>query len=48
MKKLLLALMMIVLCTTAASATILPATGVDEGFKAWTGLEATQIGRAHV
>lgn len=41
MKKLLLALMMIVLCTTAASATILPATGVDEGFKAWTGLEAT-------
>ena len=41
MKKLLLALMMIVLCTTAASATILPATGVDEDFKAWTGWEAT-------
>ena len=41
MKKLLLALMMIIMCTTAASATILPATGVDEDFKAWTGLEAT-------
>ena len=41
MKKLLLALMMIALCTTAASATILPATGVAEDYRAWTGLEAT-------
>ena len=41
MKKLLLALMMIVLCTTAASATILPATGVDEDYRAWTGIDAT-------
>ena len=42
MKKLLLTLMMIVLCTTAASATILPATGVDEDYRAWTGIDATR------
>ena len=42
MKKLLLALMMIVLCTAAASATILPATGVDEDYRAWTGIDATR------
>ena len=41
MKKMLLALMLTLLCTSAASATILPATGVDEDFKTWTGLEAT-------
>ena len=41
MKKLLLAMLLMALCTSAASATILPATGVDEGYKAWTGIEAT-------
>ena len=39
MKKLLIVLMLL-MCTTA-SATILPATGVDEDFKAWTGSDCT-------
>jgi hypothetical protein len=41
MKKLLIALLILTLCTSCASATILPATGVDEGFKAWTGIDCT-------
>ena len=41
MKSFLLMLLIMVLCVSAASATILPPTGVDEDFKAWTGLEAT-------
>ena len=41
MKKLLAMLMMLILCTSCASATILPATGVDEDFKSWTGIECT-------
>ena len=39
MKKLLI-LVLLLICTTA-QATILPATGVDESFKAWTGIECT-------
>jgi len=42
MKKLLTLLLMITLCTASASATILPATGVDEDFKAWTGIDAVR------
>ncbi len=34
-------LTLMLLCTSCASATILPPTGVDEGFKAWTGIECT-------
>ena len=41
MKKLLAMLMMLMLCTSCASATILPAAGVDEDFKSWTGIECT-------
>lgn len=41
MKKILLMLTLLMLCASAASATILPATGVDEDFQAWTGLECT-------
>ena len=41
MKKLLIALLILTLCTSCASATILPPTGVDEGFKAWTGIDCT-------
>jgi hypothetical protein len=41
LKKLLIALLILTLCTSCASATILPATGVDEGFKAWTGIDCT-------
>ena len=41
MKKFLLMLTALLLLVSTASATILPPTGVDEDFKAWTGLEAT-------
>lgn len=41
MKKLIVMLLMLVMLASSASATILPADGVDEDFKAWTGLEAT-------
>ncbi len=41
MKKLLITLLLLVCCISSASADILPATGVDEAFKAWTGLECT-------
>lgn len=41
MKKFLLMLTALLLLVSTASATILPATGVDEDFMAWTGLEAT-------
>lgn len=41
MKKILLTLLMLTLCMTTASATILPASGVDEDYKAWTGIDAT-------
>lgn len=41
MKKILLPLLIFLLCMSAASATILPASGVDEDFKAWTGIECT-------
>ena len=41
MKKLLLVVLMLVLCASAASATILPPTGVDEDYRAWTGIDAT-------
>lgn len=41
MKKFCLSLLVLLLCTATASASILPATGVDEDFKAWTGLECT-------
>lgn len=40
MKKI-LPLLLSVLLWTSASATILPATGVDEDFKAWTGIDCT-------
>jgi len=41
MKMLLTGFLAVLLCVSAASATILPATGVDEDFKAWTGIECT-------
>jgi SH3-like domain-containing protein len=41
MKKLLITLLILTLCAPCASATILPPTGVDESFKAWTGIECT-------
>ena len=41
MKKMLLTMLALLLCVSTASATILPATGVDEDFKAWTGIECT-------
>ena len=41
MKKLLTILLSMMLCVSSASATIIPPAGVDEDFKAWTGLEAT-------
>jgi len=41
MKKLLTALLCLMLCVSAASASIIPAAGVDEDFKAWTGIECT-------
>lgn len=41
MKKILLLTLALLLCMSTATATILPPTGVDEGFKAWTGIECT-------
>ena len=41
MKKFLLMLTALLLCVSTASATILPPTGVDEDFMAWTGIECT-------
>ncbi len=41
MKKMILIAMALLLMLSAASATILPATGVDEDFKDWTGIECT-------
>ena len=41
MKRFLLMLLTMALCVSAASATILPPAGVDEDFKAWTGIECT-------
>ena len=41
MKRLLPALLAILLMLNSAMATILPAAGVDEDFKAWTGIECT-------
>ena len=41
MKRLMLMIALLVLTTSAAQATILPATGVDEDFAAWTGIECT-------
>ena len=41
MKKFLLMLTALLLLVSTASATILPPTGVDEDFKAWTGIECT-------
>lgn len=41
MKKYLLMLTALLLLVSTASATILPATGVDEDFMAWTGIECT-------
>ena len=37
MKRLMLMIALLVLTTSAAQATILPATGVDEDFAAWSG-----------
>lgn len=42
MKKLVIILLLLLCCTATALADILPATGVDETFKAWTGLECQQ------
>ena len=41
MKKLLILLLSCLLGASSAAATILPSTGVDEDFKAWTGIECT-------
>lgn len=41
MKKFVITLLLLLCCTASALADILPATGVDEEFKAWTGLECT-------
>ncbi len=41
MKRILLPMLIVLLCMSTASATILPATGVDEDFMAWTGIECT-------
>lgn len=41
MKKILLPLLIFLRCVSTASATILPPTGVDESFAAWTGIECT-------
>ena len=42
MKKLVIILLLLLCCTDTALADILPATGVDVAFKAWTGLECQQ------
>ena len=39
MKKAMLLILSLLLCLSTASATILPATGVDEDFRSWTGIE---------
>lgn len=39
MKKFCLSLLLLLCCAATASASILPATGVNEDFKAWTGIE---------
>lgn len=41
MKKLFAMLLIMTLCASCASATILPPTGVEEDFKSWTGIECT-------
>ncbi len=41
MKKILALLLTLLLPVTAATATILPATGIDRDFNAWTGIECT-------
>ena len=41
MKRFLASLLLLTLCASCASATILPPTGVDEDFKSWTGVECT-------
>lgn len=41
MKRILLVTLALLLCLSTASATILPSSGVDEDFKAWTGIECT-------
>lgn len=41
MKKILLLLLIFLFCLSTASATILPASGVNEEFKAWTGIDST-------
>lgn len=41
MKKFVITLLLLLCCAASALADILPATGVDEDFKAWTGLECT-------
>ena len=41
MRKFLLTLLALILTLSTASATILPASGVDEDFMAWTGIECT-------
>ena len=41
MKKTLIFLLVLLLCAGTAGASILPAAGVDEDFKAWTGMDCT-------
>lgn len=41
MKRFFASLLLLTLCASCASATILPPTGVDEDFKSWTGIECT-------
>ena len=41
MKHILTLLLTVLLCLSSASATILPPAGVDEDFKAWTGIDCT-------
>ena len=41
MKRVFVMMMCMLLCVSAAQATILPAAGVDEDFQAWTGLSCT-------
>jgi len=41
MKRILMMMMTLLLCLGTAQASILPPSGVDEGFAAWTGIECT-------
>lgn len=41
MKRILMMMMALLLCLGTAQASILPPSGVDEGFAAWTGIECT-------